>query len=93
MKQMVEGVRAAEAALRNPVSKEDTRPVAAMKQVFEKSIVAAMDIPAGTVVSDGHLTCKKPGGGLPPRIFDQLMGKKLRRPVKYNERVREEDFA
>ncbi len=93
LKHMVQGIRAVGTALSHLVSKNDLSSLKQVKQVFEKSIVAAADLPEGLTVTTEHLTCKKPGGGLPPKIFSRLVGRKLRRPVKHNERVKMEDFA
>jgi sialic acid synthase SpsE len=47
-----------------------------------KSIVAACDIPAGTVLTAEMLTCKGPGTGLKPKHIRDLVGKTARQPVK-----------
>ena len=41
-----------------------------------KSIVATMDIPAGTAVERHMLTCKRPGTGIYPRYLDAVVGRR-----------------
>lgn len=40
-----------------------------------RSLVAACDIPAGTIISAAHLTWKRPAHGINPRYFDELVGR------------------
>ena len=47
LEDLVEGMREIETMLANPVDKDDLEPFAEMKRVFEKSVVAVADIPAG----------------------------------------------
>ena len=43
--------------------------------VARKSIVAAGDIPAGTIITEEMLTTKRPGSGIMPRYWDSLIGR------------------
>jgi N-acetylneuraminate synthase/N,N'-diacetyllegionaminate synthase len=47
-------------------------------EVARRSIVAARDIAAGTVITPGEIAFKRPGTGLPPRMADQILGKTIR---------------
>lgn len=51
-------------------------------RVFRRSIYFVRDMPAGAVVSGTDIRCIRPGMGLPPKQFDQLIGKRLRTSVK-----------
>lgn len=42
-----------------------------------KKIVAARDLPAGHVVTEADLAYKCPADGLPPYLYDQVIGKRL----------------
>jgi N-acetylneuraminate synthase len=46
--------------------------------VARKSLVAACDIPAGTTVAPEHVTARRPGTGIPPRMRERLLGRKTR---------------
>lgn len=91
--QLVDGVRFIERMREHPVDK-DTLPeeMTAMRHLFFKSVVAQVDLPAGTVISQGHLAVKKPGTGIPASRLRDLIGSRLRRDVKADEILREEDF-
>ncbi len=39
-----------------------------------KSVVARMDIPAGTPITADMLTCKRPGTGISPKLIDFVVG-------------------
>ena len=93
LKQLVEGTRCIEKMVANPVDKDViARELAPMRQLFMKSIVARMDLRAGTVLQAEFLTVKKPGTGLPPDRLQDLVGLRLRRDIKANDALREEDL-
>ncbi len=46
-----------------------------------KKIVAARDLPEGTVISTDDLMLKSPGDGLPPYEIDKVIGRSLKVPV------------
>ena len=83
---MVRAIRNIERALgdgikRPTVSEAKNRPVA------RKSIVAAVPIPAGTVFSEANLTTKRPGTGMSPMRWDELIGRPARRDFAADEPV------
>lgn len=43
---------------------------------MQKSLVARQHIPAGTLITEAHLTCKRPATGLLPSWFDRVVGKR-----------------
>jgi len=43
---------------------------------MRKSVVAAKEIPKGTVLNDSHITCKRPGTGILPKDFDKVAGRR-----------------
>lgn len=74
---LVSGARKVEAALGNGVK----RPVASeadTARVVRKSLTAACDISAGTVIVPEHIAVKRPGTGIPPRMVDRLVGRKTK---------------
>jgi N-acetylneuraminate synthase len=73
---MVAGIRAVETMLASPVDKDATaRRLQPMKDVFEKSVVAAVDIAPNTTLTAEMLTVKKPGVGIPARRLPELIGR------------------
>lgn len=76
MTDLVHGIRAIETMLASKVNKDDISRLTVMKETFEKSVVAAVDIPAGTVITREMLAAKKPGMGLPVRMLPEIIGKR-----------------
>jgi N-acetylneuraminate synthase/sialic acid synthase len=57
-----------------------------------KKLVAARDLEAGHVLAPGDLEAKSPAdGGLPPYEVDRLLGRRLLRPLAYEQDVALED--
>ena len=90
---LVAGIRAIESSLANPVDKSDASPFAGMKATFEKSVVAAVDIAAGTTLTAEMLTGKRPGTGLPLRVLPELVGRRATRDLPADTLLAREDVA
>ena len=58
-----------------------------------KSIVAAIDIPQGTIVTADMLTVKKPGHGLAPARLSEIIGRRAVRAIRADTLLALEDFA
>ncbi len=71
---LVQGVRVVEKALGH-ARKEPAACEANIAAVVRKSLVAARDIPRGTVLTDELIAIKRPGTGLPPVLRSQLVGR------------------
>ena len=53
-----------------------------------KKLVAARDLPAGTVLTTADIAMKCPAdGGLPAYHFEELVGRKLARPLGEDENI------
>lgn len=74
---MVKGIRTVEAALGNG-RKEPAVSEANTAAVARRSLVAAYDIPAATILTKQHIAIKRPGTGLPPSMREYLMGRRTR---------------
>lgn len=93
LRQLVEGIRYLEEVIANPVDKDSLAGEAApLRSVFSQSVVARLDLPAGTVLSAEHLTTKKPGTGLPAGRLSELIGARLIHSVKADDLVMESDL-
>lgn len=91
LKLLVQKIRNTEAALgtgiKQPaISEKDTLAAA------RKSIVAAMAIARGTVITKEMLTFKRPGTGLPPKFFSYLIGRKVRKDIPKDKLLEFTDF-
>lgn len=93
LKTLVEGVRATETMLANPVDKDAVaRDMAEMRSLFMKSIVARTDLAAGAVLRVEDLTTKKPARGVSAQRMDEVAGRKLSRAVRAGDYLQEEDI-
>lgn len=90
---LVKGVRFLERAVGSPVEKDAVAAeLEPMKLVFGKSVVAARDLVAGKELEPGDLALKKAGGGIPAKRLGELAGRRLKRAVRADERILEEDL-
>jgi len=78
--------------LKNPVDKNDMGNYAEMKNIFQKSIVAACNIPKGTKLELKHLAFKKPGDGVPASKYKDVVGRVTPRNIKKNEKISMKDI-
>jgi N,N'-diacetyllegionaminate synthase len=93
LRQLVEGVRYLERVIGNPVDKDALADeTASLRSVFSKSVVARLDLPAGTVLSEEHLATKKPGTGLPAARLSGMIGARLKHSLKADQLVLESDL-
>jgi N-acetylneuraminate synthase len=90
---LVEGIRAVETMLRSPVDKDErVNALRDMKNIFEKSVVSVVDIPAGSVIGAAMVAVKKPGTGIPARRLHDVIGRRVRHDIPRDSILREEDL-
>ena len=92
-RQMTEAIRAVWKMLDHPVDKSDAGAFADMKRVFEKSVVSASVLPAGTLMESAHLAFKKPGDGIPAAEYSRLLGLRLKTDVPADHKFTSTDFT
>lgn len=93
LRQLVEGIRFIEAMRTNPVDKDVmAQELAPLRDLFTKSIVVCEDLRAGTILTEKHLTVKKPGTGIPVYRLPEVIGRKLAHDVPANELLHETDL-
>jgi N,N'-diacetyllegionaminate synthase len=88
---LVLGIRKIEAAL----GSGEKLPVEGEKEtamVARKSLVARVDIPAGTEVAREMVSIQRPGSGIPPAGLSRIVGTTARTTVPSGSILREEDF-
>lgn len=83
---MIRAIREVEEALGSP-EKVVTDAEAPNRIVARKSIVAARDIKRGEVFTKDNVTVKRPGGGVSPMHWDEVMGMKAPRDFKEDELI------
>jgi N-acetylneuraminate synthase/sialic acid synthase len=91
MRRFVRDLHRVPAALGDGVKRRlpsEERPL----QKMGKKLVAARDLRAGHVLADGDLVAKSPAdGGLAPYELDRLIGRRLLRPLAFEQEVAVED--
>ncbi len=86
LKAMVSGIRNIEKALGNGIKK----PTPSEKpniEVARKSIVASRDIQKGEPFSENNITVKRPGSGITPMRWDEIVGRVAQRDYKADELI------
>jgi len=92
--QMVKGIRVAEKILASPIDKDKVlKRYRKMKKIFQKSIVASSDLPAGRRLVREDLDFKKPGTGISAADADFVIGKTLARAVRKDQMLSRRDFS
>ncbi len=83
LREMVTAVRNIEMALGSPIKKaaESERPNI---EVARKSIVASRFIRKGEILTEENITVKRPGGGINPMLWDDVIGKTAGRDFEYD---------
>lgn len=77
LKEMVKAIRNIEAAMGDGI-KRLTPSEAKNRPVARKSIVASCNILQGEVFTDRNLIVKRPGTGISPMLWDQVIGQKAK---------------
>lgn len=77
---MVAGIRRVTAMLGDGVKapSPDERDTA---RVARRSVVAAVDIPAGAMIAPAMLDCRRPATGIAPRELPALVGRRAKEPI------------
>ena len=78
--------------LAQPVDKNDLTPYRDMKTIFEKSVVTARALPAGSQLEAADLAYKKPGSGISAARYRELLGQKTRRDLPADHLISKEDL-
>ena len=86
LRDMVLAVRNIEKALGDGV-KEPTEVELKNRLVARKSIIAARDIKKGEVFTEDNLTTKRPGSGISPMKWNEVIGRKAGRDYEEDEMI------
>lgn len=86
LKAMVDSIRNVETALGNGI-KALTNSEKKNIKVARKSIICSSYIKKGEVFTEENLTIKRPGTGLSPKMWDNIIGKKAQRDYNVDEMV------
>ncbi|MEW6664761.1 MAG: N-acetylneuraminate synthase family protein [Thermodesulfobacteriota bacterium] len=92
LRKLAERIREAELMLGDGI-KRVMECEKALQISARRSIAAAADLQAGTLLSLNHLTWLRPGGGLAPGEEQKVLGKTLKRAVRAGEMILPEDVG
>jgi len=79
--------------LAHPVDKRSCESYAEMKRIFEKSVVLAHSVSAGTVLRATDLSYKKPGDGISASEYQKVIGKKALSSLPKDHKLAWKDLA
>lgn len=80
LKEMIRCIRVIEQALGSPEKKPSKGELDTAK-VSRKSVVARRDIPANTRIAAEDIYIVRPGTGIPPKHFDEIVGKTAKQTI------------
>lgn len=86
LKAMVKAIRNIELALGSCVKKPSKSEIPNI-QIARKSIVAKMDIKKGELLFEDNLTIKRPGNGISPMRWDEIVGSIATKDYKEDELI------
>ena len=86
LKAMVDAIRNVELAI-GSAEKHATASETPNKVVARKSIVAARDIAEGELLTEENITVKRPGNGISPMLWDDVLGTRAKRNFSYDELI------
>lgn len=92
MMRLVNEIRDLERMLANPVEKSDVACFEEMRTIFQKSLVARVEIPEGEVITREMIAILKPGTGLEPAALPRVLGRRSRRHLPANTILQETDI-
>ncbi len=86
LKQMISSIRNIEKALGDGVKRPGVGELK-NRAIARKSLVAAQDISKGEIFNEENIVVKRPGNGLSPMMWDEVIGKKASRDFIYDELI------
>jgi N-acetylneuraminate synthase len=93
LRQLVDGVRFIERMRRESSTKDNLSvETAPLRALFTRSLAPRVNLPSGTILTNEHLTLKKPGTGIPGERMSELIGRRIRRPLRADELIQETDL-
>lgn len=92
MKYIVQSVRAIEKMMGDGI-KRPLGPEVKNLMNNRKSIMAIKDIGKGDIFSEDNISVKRPGMGLAPKHFDEIIGRRSAREIKEDQLIMRKDLA
>lgn len=90
---LIEGIRYTEKIIKNPVNKDEMAlELQPLRDLFTKSVVSLINIPANTKITRNMLTAKKPGTGIPEKNIDAVVGKTSKYKIHKDKVIKYSDL-
>ena len=86
LREMVKAIRNIELALGNGIKKPSKSELPNI-QIVRKSIIAKTKIKKGDILKENNLAVKRPGGGISPMKWDDVVGTKATKDYKEDELI------
>jgi len=86
LRNMIQCIRNIEIALGSGI-KVPSKSELKNKGIARKSIVAVEDIKAGEIFTEKNITCKRPGNGISPMVWNEIIGTKSKIDFKSDELI------
>lgn len=86
LKEMVKAIRDTEKALGDGI-KKPTKEEEEIKKIARKSIIAKVEIPKGTIITEEMLDVKRPGTGIKPKYMGIVIGSRAKTEIRPNEQI------
>ncbi|WP_324719207.1 N-acetylneuraminate synthase [Salinimicrobium sp. HB62] len=87
LKAMVSAIRNIEKAVSGSGYKEPSPSEKKNRAIVRKSIVAAKEIKKGEILTEKNITIKRPGGGISPMKWDEVVGKRAERDYNTDDQI------
>ena len=84
LEQMIKAIRDVEKAMGDGI-KRPTEQEEEVKKAARRSIVAKVDIPQGTIITEDMLGIKRPGTGIEPKYLESVVGSVARTMIERDE--------
>jgi sialic acid synthase SpsE len=91
LKAMVSAIRDIEKALGDGVKKPTSQEIEISK-VARKSLVYGNNLIDGSIIKKDDLQVKRPGTGISPFLYDEMIGRRLTKNVRADQLVNMDDF-
>lgn len=91
LKAMVDSIRNTEKALGSPIKKH-TEAEKELYRIGRRSLVAACNIPKGTIITKDMIDVKRPGYGIPTKMIDVVIGKMAKVDIEEDDIITWEMF-
>ncbi|HLC56873.1 MAG TPA: N-acetylneuraminate synthase family protein [Candidatus Nanoarchaeia archaeon] len=85
LKEMVTNIKQIESALGSTLARRPIKVEEPAQRLARRSIVANRDIRAGEIFDVKNITSKRPGTGINPRFFSEIIGRRVLKDMKEDD--------